>query len=166
MTAHTLSIIEQLDPNNLEDHYDLDFKFADQHITIDLHFDHTTIDGSRLEMLKRFITNIEAFDRDNKEQIRQDYADDNCDTVKTYLEYFIQNNDEEELASFTDKQNQDLNIEQQLLTQFKLVRLGLSPHEDRYFATFDYTISRELTDNLLVLFTNQLGDMDYMTLES
>jgi hypothetical protein len=166
MSAQALSILEQLDPNNLDDCYDLDFYVRDQHITVDLNFDNSTIDVYRLEMVKRFMTNIEAFDKVNKDRIKQDYADGNCDTVKTYIEYFIQDNDEEDIARLTSIQNQASNIEQQLLTKFQLVRLGLYPHEDSHFATFDYTISSELTDDLVVIFTNQVGNMDYMTLES
>jgi hypothetical protein len=166
MSANTLSILEQLDPNNLEDYYDLDFKIRDQQITVDLNFGRTMIDVNRLDAVKKFMTNIETFDKINKDRIKQDYADDNCDTVKTYIEYLIQDNDEDHIAKLTNKQDEGHNIEQQLLAKFQLVRLGLFPHEDAHFATFDYTISRELTDDFVVIFTNHLGELDYMTLES
>ena len=148
MSENASSILEQLDPNKLDDYYDLDFKVGGQPITIDLNFDQNTIDVNRLDAVKKFLANIEAFDKTNKDRIKQDYADENCDTVKTYVEYFIKENDEEDIARFTTRQNQPHNIKQQLLSKFQLVRLGLYPHEDVHFATFDYTISGELTDDL------------------
>ncbi|AEV99654.1 hypothetical protein A4D02_27895 [Niastella koreensis] len=166
MSENALSILEQLDPNNLDDYYDLDFKVGDQQISIDLNFDQNAIDINRLDAVKKFLSNIEAYDKTNKDRIKQDYADENCDKVKTYVDYLIKDNDEEDIAGFTNSQDQLHNIEQQLLKIFQLVRLGLFPHEDVHFATFDYTISRELTDDLVVIFTNHLGEMDYMTLES
>lgn len=164
MQANPYQILEQLDPNNLNDYYDLDFVFADQHISVDLNFDHKTIDVNRFQMVKEFIANIEVFDKVNKDRIKQDYGDDNCDTVKTYIEYLIK--DDEDIARYANAENQGLDIEQQLINKFQLVRVGLYPHGDTHFATFDYTISGELTDDLVVIFTNQLGEMDYMTLES
>lgn len=166
MQVNPFQILEQLDPNNLDDYYDWDFVFSDQHISVDLNFDHKTIDVNRLQMVKKFMANIEIFNKVNMDRIKQDYDDDNCDTVKTYIKYFIKDLDDEDLAKFATAENQGLDIEQQLVNKFQLVRVGLYPHEDTHFATFDYTISEELTNDLVVIFTNFLGDMDYMTLES
>jgi len=166
MSAHSLSVIEQLDPHSLDDHYDLDFEFADQRITVDLNFDHKTIDPKRLEMVKNFMTQIEAFDKINKDRIKQDYADDTCDTVDIYIQYFIEDNDKGDIGKYVNLESKELNIKQQLVDKFRLVRVGFYPNNITHFATFDYTISIELSDDIVVIFTNQIGDMDYMTLES
>jgi hypothetical protein len=161
-----MPLFGQLDPTNLDDYYDVDIDFDGHSIQIDLNFDNKTIDPSRLDMVNKFIDNIATFDKNNKKHIEQDYADDNCDTVNTYIEYLINDNDKEDLAQFTSLENDTLNTGQQLIKAFKLVRLGLYPDSEKRFATFDYTIGRDLTDDLVVIFADQFGDMDYMTLES
>jgi len=67
---------------------------------------------------------------------------------------------------FIAYEDKTLSIEQKLVNVFKLVRLGLYPDSIERFATFDYTVDRKLTDDLVVIFTDQLAKMDYMTLES
>jgi len=166
MTTFTLPFFGELNHSNLNDYYDVEIDFGGYKLQIDLNFEHKVIDINRLVAVKDFLGQINNFDKINKERIKQDYLDESCDTVKTYVEYFIEDNDEEELLPFIAYEDKTLSIEQKLVNVFKLVRLGLYPDSIERFATFDYTVDRKLTDDLVVIFTDQLAKMDYMTLES
>lgn len=90
MQANPFQILEQLDPNNLDEYYDLDFVFSDQHISVDLNFDHKTIDVNRLQMVKKFMANIEIFNKVNMDRIKQDYDDDNCEPFAKQFQFWMQ----------------------------------------------------------------------------
>lgn len=166
MSTTILSMMNTLDPNNLDDYHDLKFDLAGRNITVDLNFEKQTIDPTRLEMVKDFLTKLVAIDKLNKDRIRQDYDDETCDTVKIYLQYFMEDNEEEDLKQFASLSDDTHKVEQQLLDKFNLVRVVLYPDDDSHFASFDYTISETLTGDLVVIFTDAAGNMDYVTLES
>jgi len=52
------------------------------------------------------------------------------------------------------------------LTKLKLIRVGLYPTSEDNFAIFDYSIGEEITDYLVVINTDENGQLDYMTMES
>lgn len=41
-----------------------------------------------------------------------------------------------------------------------------SPHNENQFAIFDYSIDQDLTQYLVVINTDENGNLDYMTMES
>ena len=166
MSMYTLPHFGQIDLTKLEECYDVTIEFNGGETEIDLNFEQKTIDTYRLDIVKGFLDNLSDFDKKNKEYINQDFADDNCDTVKTYVEFCIQELGENELADVVDLTNKSIDPEVQLINALRLVRIGFFPDERNHFVTFDYSISRDLTDDLVVIFTDENGKMDYMTMES
>ena len=53
-----------------------------------------------------------------------------------------------------------------LLKKLHLVRVGLYPDSEEQFAIFDYSIGKDLTNYLVVINTDENGNLDYMTMES
>lgn len=43
--------------------------------------------------------------------------------------------------------------------------MGLYPDSDDQFAIFDYSIGPEITQYLVVLFIDEFGDLDYITMQ-
>lgn len=166
MATFKLSHFGILDSAVLEEYYDADIDFNNKQIQIDLNFENKTIDVERLEIVQRFIENIRIHDLNNKKHIEHDFADENGDTVREYLEHHI-----EELA--TDDLNQLIGFNTKIVDQPKLLlkklyltRVGLYPDSKEQFAIFDYTIGQELTNYLVVINTDENGNLDYITMES
>ena len=166
MATYSLPHFSELDTNNVEEYYDVEIEFNGHGIQIDLNFENKIIDTKRLEIAKEFIMNIAEYDRKNKELIEEDYANEDCDTVKTYVEHYLEYFDKEELANFIDTENESISAETQHMKSLRLVRMGLYPDSDDNFATFDYSIDPDTTDHLVVIFTHSSGEMNYMTMES
>lgn len=166
MAKFSLPHFPDLDLNNLEEYHDVDIEFKGQKVQIDLNFEKKKIEPKRLEIAKWFIENISEFDTKNKRHIEQDFADKDCDTVRTYVEHYMEYFDRSELSNFIDFDNKTISPENQLIKSLRLVRMGLYPDSDENFATFDYSISPDTTDQLVVIFTQSNGEMDYMTMES
>lgn len=166
MEENTLPHFGKIPTDNLEEYYVVDIDFKGNQIQIDLNFDSKTIDASTFEKIKKVIEDIEKFDKQNKKYILEDYNDDEGDTVKFYLEHHLNDVEKEELSAlinFADTANEP---EKQLLNKLKMVRVGLYPNDKENFAIFDYSIGEEITNYLVVINTDENGELDYMSMES
>jgi hypothetical protein len=168
MAKYSLPYFGELDTDNLEEYYRVNVDFNGEKISIDLNFGSSKIDIERFDLIKRFLENIGSFDKNNKEYIKKDYEDEDGNTVKSYVSFHLEDiEDEDELSGIVDFTSDSVDPETQLVNALKLVRLGLYPdgNEDQ-FAIFDYSLGRDITNYLVVLFTDENGNFDYMTMES
>ncbi len=166
MTEYTLPHFGQLATENLEEYYDVDIEFNGNEIQIDLNFDNKAIDIATMDKVKNFIENIEKFDNLNKTYILDDYNDEEGDTVKFYLEDHLEEIGKDELSTLINFDDTTIELEQQLLAKLKLVRVGLYPESEDNFAIFDYSIGQDITNYLVVINTDENGQLEYMTMES
>jgi hypothetical protein len=160
MAAYTLPHFGDLDLKNLEEYYDVDIDYNGNEIQLDLNFDANSIDPKRMDVVKQFIDNIAEFDKKNRTYIEADFADEDADTVREYIEHHL-----DELPNLV-KQGDESSPEMQLLNALRLVRVGLYPDGEDQFAIFDYSIGKELTQYLVVINTDEKGNLDYLTMES
>lgn len=166
MANYILPHFGQLDTENLEEYYDVTIIFNNTEVQLDLNFENNKVDISRLAIAKRFIDQMADFDLKNKTYIEQDFKDEDADTVKTYLEHHLEELDPDDLENIIDTGNKKVSKEKQLLKKLHLVRMGLYPDSEDQFAIFDYSIDPGLTQYLVVLFVDEFGNLDYITMES
>jgi len=165
MANFTLPHFGPIDSADLEEYYDVTIVFSGRPIQIDLNFENKTIDLKQLETARHFIDNIRIFDINNKGFIADDYKD-NSDTVKFYLKHHLEELGTAELAALLPAGSKKAGHEKLLLQQLHLVRVGIYPDSSSQFAVFDYSIGKDITDDLVVLFTDENGNLDYITMES
>jgi hypothetical protein len=169
MTEYTLPHFGQINLTSLDEYYEVEIEFNGNEIKIDLNFENKTIDQPKMDIVKSFIENIDKFDKQNRICINNDYNDEEGDVVKEYITFHIEELDKEELSGLIDFENKTIEPEKQLLNNLKLVRVGLYP-DGKYgssdFGVFDYTIGREISDELIVVNTNESGELDHLSWES
>ncbi len=166
MAKYILPHFGQLETTQLDEYYEAEISLKDITVQVDLNFDSTQIEPARLDIAKRFIEQLPDFDFRNKKYLEQDYADESADTVRTYLEHHLDELGEEELSALIDYSIKKISPEKQLLKKLQLVRMGLYPDSEDQFAIFDYSIGPELTQYLVVIFTDESGNPEYITMES
>ncbi|WP_159474920.1 DUF2004 domain-containing protein [Chryseobacterium sp. 18068] len=166
MKEYTLPHFGNLATENLEEYYTVNIEFDGAEIEIDLNFENKTIDTITMDKVKNFIENIEKYNKLNKTYILNDYNDEDGDTVKSYLEHHLEEVEKEELSNLINFDDKTIEPELQLLKNLKLVRVGLYPDHEDIFAIFDYSIGVEITNYLVVINTDEHGQLDYMTMES
>lgn len=155
-----------LDSLLLEEYYDAEVDFNGRNIQIDLNFENGSIEKSKLEAAKQFIENIRIYDLNNQKYIQTDFENKEGDTVKFYLDNQIEELAEDDLAELIGSNTKSADQPKLLLKKLHLVRVGLYPDSEGQFAIFDYTIGKDLTDYLVVINTDENGNLDYMTMES
>ena len=166
MSTINLPYFGYLDSDALEKYYDADVDFNNTQIQVDLNFDNKGIEADRLEIVGRFINNIRIHDINNRKYIDNDFTDEKGETVREYAEQHIEELNPGDLAELLGANIKTEDKPEQLVKKLQLVRVGLYPDSLDQFATFDYSIGTELTNYLVVIFTDENGNLDYMTLES
>ncbi|MBC7948634.1 MAG: DUF2004 domain-containing protein [Chitinophagaceae bacterium] len=164
MNKYNLPHFGELDLDSLEEYNDVDIEFKGQPVQIDLNFEGKTITPKRLDVVKHFIGQLLEHDERNLKEIRKDYEDG--DTVKEYIDHHLEEVGPEEYDGVIDFEDETKTPQEQLLSALRLVRIGLYPDSEDKFAIFDYSIGQELTQYLVVVNTDEKGNLDYMTMES
>lgn len=155
-----------LDNENLEEYYDVEIEYNKTALQIDLNFDSKTIAPEKLDTVKHFIDNIRIHDLSNRKHIERDFADEDGDTVMEYIDMHLEFLGETEIASLIGPNTKKADQPALLMQKLHLIRVGLYPHNEDQYATFDYSLGREITDHMVVVFTDNNGNLDYMTIES
>jgi hypothetical protein len=166
MTDYTLPHFGNLAIGNLEEYYHVTIDFQGNEVEIDLNFENKTIDVETMGKVKNFIENLEELNQLNTTYILDDYNDENGDTVKFYLEHHLDVVDKDVLSDLINFNDTTTNPEKQLFAKLKLVRVGLYPDSGNNFAIFDYSIGKNITNYLVVINTDENGQLDYLTMES
>lgn len=166
---YSLPHFGEINPNQLEEYYDVDVVLGDLEISIDLNFENKSIDQSELDSIQYFLNNITLFDSQNKVFIKDDFEEGGV--AAEYIEFYLDECDDTELSSIINIQDSTTPRDVLLLKELKLIRVGLYPSDKsdtEHFATFDYSIyiDGEPCNQLLVVNTNKLGGLDHITWES
>lgn len=166
MAKYTLPHFGALDTDNLDEYYDVAIPVNGQDISVDLNFMNDKIDSDALGLVESFINKLSEHEKKNRKHIEDDYADENSEAVKEYIDHHIEELEPEELSAVIDYNNKNIKPELQLLNALKLVRVGLYPYDTEDFAVFDYSFGRDLTQYLVVVCTDYNGNLVRIAMES
>ncbi len=155
-----------VDSEALKEYYEMEILFDGRPMQLDLNFENKFIDEKRLETVMHFIDNIRIHDINNKRLIEKDYRNPDADTVLEYVNNHLEELGELDLRVLIDYKDKSIDHQTQLVKKLHLVRVGLYPDSEKEFAVFDYSIGQDLTNYLVVINTDENGNLDYMTMES
>ena len=155
-----------LDSSSLDEYYDVNIDYNNNQVQIDLNFNSKEIDAKRLEIANHFIENIRIHDMNNKKYIDYDFNSEEGDTVQFYINHHLEDLATDDLHGLIGPGAKTADQSKLLLKKLHLVRVDLYPDSESEFAIFDYSIGKDLTNYLVVIFTDENGNLDYMTMES
>jgi hypothetical protein len=152
----------------LNEDYCSNLEFNGKTITIDINFAKTNTEKSAMDSIKFFIENIDNFDRENIGYIQGDFDNVNGHTVKDYVTFHVEALGDEFLKKIDIASDQD-DKGQQFLKKLHLTRVGFYPdgkYDTSYFAVFDYSVGKDLTNQLIVVKTDDKGNLSHLAWES
>lgn len=169
MTNIELPHFGQIDFTQLDEYYVAEFALNGQTIHVDLNFENNNMTEDQAVTIMKFLENIYAFDIKNKTAIDKDFNDEGEAT--DYINFYLDELEEEELSGIIDFENPHKSKQEQLLSKLRLIRVGLYPHEKfgaGSYGVFDYSIDidGEPCNQLLVIKTNETGNLHQITWES
>ncbi len=90
----------------------------------------------------------------------------NTGIVKDYVEHHLEDIEKEDLDKFLIGSDHAIPVEEQLLHTLHLERVGFYPQNNDSFAVFDYTISRDITQYVIVVTFDKSGLVVGLDMES
>lgn len=166
MINYTLPHFGEVDTETIEGYYDAIMEYKGKEVALDLNFENSAIDPKRLDFVKETLTELANVDQRNKVYIRNNFGNEEDDTVREYIAHHLSEIRKEDFAGIIDFNDQSISHEFQFIDALELVRIGFYLESESSSITFDYTISKELTQYLLVLNTNENGDPNFFAFES
>ena len=162
---HTIKPFGEINFNNTEADYTLyDYKLNNSEITIDLNFDKEVISDDILYKLKSFLEKLPELSKEINAEIEKEYKFG--DTVKEYIDHHFKDCEKDELKSIgIDTNKTDTEIKTEMFNKIHLVRIGLYPEYEN-FSVFDFTLDKDITQHLVVVNTNDVGDVNNIVIES
>jgi hypothetical protein len=164
MNKYSLPPFDELYINSLEDYSKTEIEFNGREIKLDLNFKEKSIDRQKLDIVKKFITNLTESDSVAVTAIKENFKSGGI--VKDYIEHHLNELETDDLSFVIDNSNKTLSKEEQMLSKVYLKRVGFYPANKKQFAVFDYTIGQELTDYIIVVNFKEDGKIDHLTMES
>lgn len=165
MEKYTLPYFGELSLNEGEDFFETEAVINSSNVNIDIDFEIEEPTREELDHVKQFLLQLPSYLEKAKAYISQEYHKVPS-YVRDYISFFkgaIEENGD--LDSYVDESNADKSVEEQLLSKFYLLRVGIYPNADT-FAILDYTLDEEYTDDLLVIYLTDKGELNGMTIES
>ncbi|MBO9660663.1 MAG: DUF2004 domain-containing protein, partial [Chitinophagaceae bacterium] len=150
MATYSLPYFGELDLTALDETYDGEVELNGVTISLDLNFNEKTAEVATMEAVKKFIANLAATDLQNKGYIREDFEEEEGEAVREFIEFHLEEVEDETINKLLDSV-EGRDPEEQLLNVLHLVRVGIYPQEEDYFAICDYSIGEEVSQYLLVL---------------
>lgn len=166
MAEYTLPHFGALDIENLEEFYLTDIESNGNTVHVDLNFETQSLDTDTMDKVKTFIDSIERINILNNKHITNDFNDEDGDTVRVYMDHHIEELDSAEISNLINFDDTKIEPTKQLLSKLRLVRVGIYPQNEDFFASFDYSIGMDLTDYLIVIYTDEHGQLQDMVMES
>lgn len=158
----TFPFFGEININNLEEYYSVNFEFKNETITVDLNFENKKIEKFRIEQIISFLENVNDFDNSNRVCIEKDFIEEGItsDFINSYIKEFEQ----DDLPIKMGLCGQNASTDFELLKQLKLVRIGIYPdgkYGVDFFTTFDYSIDvdGDPCNQLLVVNTGKKGKL-------
>lgn len=166
MSDYSIAPFGNINLANPDAYYDAEMSLNGRMVQLDLNFEEENIPAERLEAVTRMIGQLAEQDKRNRQYMAKDYADEDADSVRLYIETHLEETDPGDLSALIDLDHPEHTPEEQMLEKLYLLRVGFYPDRDDMFAVFDYTLDEDLSNYLIVLNIKENGDLDYITMES
>lgn len=172
MTDYVLPSFGKINLSSLNEKYEAVIQLDGKDVTVDINFGKTTIEKKDMDIIKDFIENLLLFDKKNKVFMAENFHDQEGQIYK-YTDFHLEEIKETD-TNFLEKIGIDStqsksDQQKQFLAKLRLVRIGLYPdgkYESTKFGVFDYQTNPDLTDQILVVNTNNKGKVEWISWES
>lgn len=156
-----IPIIGLIDLDGEEDYYKSNTNINGQSVNIDINL-YNDIPNNWYKGYTEYAGKLSEYDKKNIQFIKARYPQDGI--VKEYVDWHMEDL-REEMEQLLGKTDKNLPEDERILSLIKVERIGFY-FDDNNYATWDYTFGSETTDQILVIITDEKGDIIDVTWES
>jgi hypothetical protein len=162
--SYSLPYFGTVDPEALNEYYDVQTEMAGQQLTIDINFDESSIAVEKLDLLKIRLDTLPALLARASDAVRASFKQEQ--DARKYIVQHMDLIDSPELQRGLRQADATFSNEEKLFALVRPLRIGLYPEDEESYFVFDFSISRELTNYLLVVVMSVDEKLQYVTTES
>jgi hypothetical protein len=162
--SYSLPYFGAVDPEELNEYYDVVTELGGQNLTIDINFDEGCIAIKKLEQLSIRLESLAALLEQAWEAVRESFRQ--AQDARKYIDQHIDLLGAPEMQQGLQKADATLSDEEKLFTLVRPVRIGIYPEDEESYFVLDFSLSRELTDYLIVVVLSVDEKLRYVTTES
>ena len=160
MSKKNLTYFGEVEINSPEEYIEGKVLIDNRLVKLDLNF----YDGvPKRNWVEEYILHFLQHKKNVETAFMTDYEDG--EETKEYVDFHLEELDSSEIDKILENTNASKSKEERLLSALQLVRVGFYPGGENY-AVWDYTIGRDITDQLVVVNTDNKGEIRYVTMES
>ena len=162
--SYSLPYFGIVDPEALNEYYDLRTEMAGQQVTVDINFDEACIAVEKLDQLRVRLGTLPALLGRAWDAVRESFLHEQ--DARKYIDRHMDLLDSPELQKGLRQADASLSSEEKLFALVRPLRIGLYPEDEESYFVFDFSLSRELTDYLIVVVMTVDEKLRYVTTES
>lgn len=167
MKSLTLPYFGQLEADKLLPLYKASMAFSGFEVSLELHFDTNSNEQEVFDRIYNFLNNIAQLDQLNKSYIYENYHDETAELgVRDYIQYHLLEIEQEKLAPILQLQHPTIPLYKQLLEKLHLVSISIHFENEYLSVVFEYALGSDISKELVVINTDEFGDLDYISWES
>jgi hypothetical protein len=157
MSHYNSSTFGEIDLNNVKDYYqDVEIELKHEFIEVDLNIEET-VSTEQLQEVDDFIKNLERHEKEVHAFLLEDYVQGGI--AKEYIDFHSEEFDDTEIKKILGRFVGE-NKSKELYSALYLSRIGFYPESEDSNVVFDYTVHREMTDQLLIVRLSSEGDVE------
>lgn len=145
---------------------EIDTQLNGHEITMDINAEDDGVSIEQLLQIKSFLEKLSRLEKGIKQYIKNDFMAKNNDDIQLYIHHHLEEFDIDTLAEIIDVEQDKSTFSTQMVERLNCIRVGFYPNEADNFAIFDYSLSTDFTNYLLVIMTNENGEIVDVTMES
>jgi Protein of unknown function (DUF2004) len=147
--SYQLPYFGAVDPEELDEYYDVETELGAQKLTLDLNFDEGSIAIKKMDLLRMRLETLPALLEQARDAVRESFRQGQ--EAREYIDQHIDLIAAPVLQKGLQEADATLSDEQKLFSLVSPVRIGLYPEDEESYFVLDFSLGRELTDHLIVV---------------
>jgi hypothetical protein len=147
-----------------ESSYDATTEFESRKVRLDLNLDRKPVDIAKLSYVKSCLDDLPNIISMARKAIRADF--DNDGIAKDYITQHLEQFDEATLVDLFQGTEAIVAPTEKLFTKIHFKRIGFYPDSGTHSTVIDFTVGRDYTQYLIVVFMDDRGNISSVDMES
>jgi hypothetical protein len=166
MNKYLSTYFGEIDLEAEEEWYEGEVELKGNIVTLDMYIHGAIkVDSIYIKAVDDFLDDLPDFEESIRIALRKDLKPKRM--TYDYISILLDELEKEEIDELIKDTDRNLKKRERILSAVYLSRIGLYPEkEDMTIATFDYTLSSDLTDQLLVVNISKNREVQWITVES
>lgn len=146
-----------------KDYYETTIHLKDRDIQLDLDLEEVVGKKDWILEYDEYISNLSSFKEKIEEKLNEDF--DDWGLTKEWIDWHIEEFDKKDIEKLTEETEKTLPIDEKLFRVINLVRVGIYPKYEDY-AVWDFMLDKKFSSQILVVITDNKGEILDITWES